>query len=129
MVLRGKARIKKYYPRWFMGTIIGLAIILFSNIRTIQSIPITKIFFWLVLILFLKDILIDIGGLKYILQRFTKTGPWPQWLEHNPIVICIFVVGLLGYKIDFFAGYVTQPTMIIAFIDAIIDYLDDIGQI
>ena len=110
-MLRGLERIKKRYGWWLIISAILLYLIFEYNLQ--------KYLLLIVVILLLKDLFIDLG----LFGVYQKRGPTPDWLEHFPFV---FLVAFGG-----FSGYLDMPQLVawIAAVDAVVDFLDDMGWI
>ena len=85
----------------------------------ILELKIPEFFFWLLLVLLLKVILVNYGFIK------VKIGTH-YWAEHAPLSILVFMIGmfdLLG--INSLDGYFTGTTTVIAGLDFLFNFSND----
>ena len=115
MAIKGWERVRRFY---FMWTIISFAFLLF-----VVKYDLNHYLLLLVIIFLLNDLLIDLGLLKIFYRRYSKKCPWPDWFEHAPMVALITAGGL--FKIL----AISNLTILIAFLDTVIDVANDLGKI
>lgn len=109
----------KMYLLWFFISLIILYLVNYFGFE--------GYLLYIVIFLLLKDLIIDLGiGSGNVIKRIRKFGIWTYWyrfMEHFPFVFLVFIFGIFGLI------QTDKITLIIAFVDALIDFLDDFGVI
>jgi len=107
---------KRVYIVWSFISLLLIFLMLYFKFK------IPYILFWFVFLALLKDIFLDYNIIK--IKR-----PRVYWAEHAPLVLLIFIIGILDLAgIDFFRGYVGTITTFLAGIDFFIDFYKDLTE-
>lgn len=113
-MFEGGTRIAEVYPVWFVAYGVLIALMLFLRIRR------PRVIFWLVILLLIKDIIID-----YALADLSR--PRVYWAEHAPLALWLVAVGILGWAgFTFFKGYVGKYTVFLAAATFLLDFYKDL---